>query len=165
MGCALSKKTTNNISMKLIISEDGIVPMPIGGAGHRISGTVELSFKNKKKAMNIGRINSRKELPSNSIIHIKRIGNIDIAFGDATFVWDNKLGLQVSTKWNACVTLQAGFGKNKSKTAARPKYKRGDELIFELGESSPVHVVPRKQGTYARDGSDLDLKNWTRTRS
>ena len=97
-------------------------------------------------------------------MRITAMGDEEIKFGNGKWVWLDKLGLQASTQSFGQLELDPGFGRVPgAKTSVRPSFKKGTVIVFEIGESSPTKIIPRQSGTYGRQGSDLDVKNWTAT--
>ena len=92
------------------------------------------------------------------LITVARSPACTTSFADTFFMYSH----HCTRQWHGRCELDPGFGRTKT-GAVRPTFKAGDVIKFEIGESSPVQIEPRQQGTYARDGSDLDVKNWTRT--
>ena len=152
MGCGGSK--TPKLTMILICDEDGQVPMPIVHP-FPICGRVVFQGVDIKEILN-----SRTILPSESRIRVTSVGEKKIQYGNGRWIWQDRLGLQASTQWFGRLELNPGFGRSKGGQAARPTFARGMEIIFEMGETSPVQITPRQQGTYSRQGSDMDVKNW-----
>ena len=107
MGCASSTKCIEELySMSFITDEAGQVPMPIVKP-FVIRGTVQFKLrsnssnnssneKQKRNSQIIQKESSRVILPSYSRIRIKAVGSTTIVYGNARFIWDDKLGLQTS---------------------------------------------------------------------
>ena len=108
---------------------------------------------------------SRKFLPHLSRIRVLSVGPEAISFGNGKFLWENKLGLQASTHWYGRLELDPGFGSRSDGRVLRPTFTKGMKIIFVKGETTLVKVqqsssASRAQGSYARQGSDMDVKNW-----
>ena len=153
MGCSGSKR---KVIMTMICNEEGAVPMPIVHP-FPIPGKAEFIGMSTTET-------SRQLLPGGTRVRITAMGDEEIKFGNGKWVWLDKLGLQASTQSFGQLELDPGFGRVPgAKTSVRPSFKKGTVIVFEIGESSPTKIIPRQSGTYGRQGSDLDVKNWTAT--